>query len=177
MRHDRNRGQALVRRQQGPTPPWPRGCRTNQTGCTNLTTADFADVVRAAQAARAGPPQRKWFTPESSPCGRRTKSRDTRWFVRQPPRDAGRSFNGARFVSRRETGCPHRRPGAALLHPPGGGGVRRRGAVARAVRPDHQRARGPRALAESLAIRTSRRPLRETGLWGAKRELSAIPFP
>jgi hypothetical protein len=61
-----------------------RGCRTNQTGCTNLTTADFADVLRAAQAARAGPPQRKWFTPESSPCGRRTKSRDTRWFVRQP---------------------------------------------------------------------------------------------
>src|ERR1019366_8522993 len=43
------------------------GCRTNQTGCTNLTTANFADLVRAAQVGRAGPPRRKWFTPESSP--------------------------------------------------------------------------------------------------------------
>ena len=65
-----------------------RGCRTNQTGCTNLTTADFADLVRAAQAGRAGPPRRKRFTPESSPCRRCTKSRDTRWFTRQP-RDKG----------------------------------------------------------------------------------------
>jgi hypothetical protein len=30
-----------------------RGCRINQTGCTNLTTADFADLVRGAQAGRA----------------------------------------------------------------------------------------------------------------------------
>ena len=65
-----------------------RGCRTNQTGCTNLTTADFADLVRAAQAGRAGPPRRKRFTPESSPCRRCKKSRDTRWFTRQP-RDEG----------------------------------------------------------------------------------------
>jgi hypothetical protein len=65
-----------------------RGCRTNQTGCTNLTTADFADVVRAAQAGRAGPPRRKRFTPESSPCRRCTKSRDTRWFTRQPLAEA-----------------------------------------------------------------------------------------
>src|ERR1019366_958753 len=50
------------------------GCRTNQTGCTNLTTANFADLVRAAQPGRAGPRRRKWFTPESSPCRKRTKS-------------------------------------------------------------------------------------------------------
>ena len=37
----------------------PRGCRTNHTGCTNLTMVDFADLVREAQARRAGPPRRK----------------------------------------------------------------------------------------------------------------------
>jgi hypothetical protein len=40
-----------------------------------------------------------------------------------------------RFESRGERRCPRRRPEAALLHPPGDGGVRRRAAVARAARP------------------------------------------
>src|ERR1019366_8163218 len=61
------------------------GGRTNQTACTNLTTPVFADLVRAAQAARAGPSRPKWFTPKPSPCGKPTKSRPRRWFVRQPP--------------------------------------------------------------------------------------------
>src|ERR1019366_9719253 len=65
------------------------GCRTNQTACTNLTMAEFADVVRAAQSARAGPSRPKWFTPKPSPCGKPTKSRPRRWFVRQPPPLAG----------------------------------------------------------------------------------------
>ena len=34
-------------------------------------------------------------------------------------------FSRARFASRRESRCPHRRPEAALLHPPGDPGVRR----------------------------------------------------
>jgi hypothetical protein len=68
-----------------------RGCRTNQTGCTNLTTGDFVELVRGAQAGRAGPPRRKWFTPESSPCHRRIKSPATPWFVRQPRTGAERS--------------------------------------------------------------------------------------
>ncbi len=53
-----------------------RGSRTNQTPCTILTTAVFADLVRAAQSARAGPPRLKRLAPESSPCRKRTKSRD-----------------------------------------------------------------------------------------------------
>src|ERR1035437_1519374 len=90
----------LTRGSVGPTAGLVGGCRTNQTGCTNLTTADFADPVRAAQAGRAGPPRRKWFTPESLPCRRRTKSRDTRWFVRQPRRigEAGRRQTGRLVV-------------------------------------------------------------------------------
>ena len=36
------------------------------------------------------------------------------------PRGAGRSISRARFASRRERRCPHRRHEAALLHPPGG---------------------------------------------------------
>jgi hypothetical protein len=71
-------------RRTSPAAPSRRGCRTNQTACTNLTMAVFADLVRAAQAAQAGPSRRKWFTPESSPCRRRTKSRARRWFVRRP---------------------------------------------------------------------------------------------
>src|ERR1035437_7582656 len=35
------------------------------SGKPNLTRAVFADLVRAAQAARHGPPRPKWFTPES----------------------------------------------------------------------------------------------------------------
>ena len=50
-----------------------RGRRTNQTPCTNLTTAVFADLVTAAQSARAGPPRLKRLSPESSPCRKRTK--------------------------------------------------------------------------------------------------------
>jgi hypothetical protein len=69
----------------GETPPFPRGCRTNQTACTNLIRAVFADLVRAPQAGRAGRRRRKGLTPESSPCRKRTRSRDPRWFVRQPP--------------------------------------------------------------------------------------------
>ena len=65
------------------------GCRTNQTACTNLTTPVFADLVRAAQAAREGPSRPKWFTPKPSPCGKPTRSRARRWFVRQPRRFAG----------------------------------------------------------------------------------------
>jgi hypothetical protein len=41
------------------------GCRTNKTRCTHRTTAGLADLVRTAQAARAGPHRPKWFTPES----------------------------------------------------------------------------------------------------------------
>jgi hypothetical protein len=40
--------------------------------------------MRAAQAARAGPSRPKWFTPKPSPCGKPTRSRARRWFVRQP---------------------------------------------------------------------------------------------
>jgi hypothetical protein len=89
----RHPGEALGPAARLAAAPSTRGCRTNQTGCTNLTTADFADLVRAAQAGRAGPPRRKWFTPESAPCRRRTKSRDTRWFVRQPHREPTLSFS------------------------------------------------------------------------------------
>src|ERR1019366_5939109 len=64
------------------------GCRTNQTACTNLTMAAFADLVRAAQSARAGPSRPKRFTPKPSPCGKPTKSRPRRWFVRQPHESA-----------------------------------------------------------------------------------------
>src|ERR1019366_5240292 len=70
-----------VRRASAPV----RGCRTNQTACTNLTMAEFADVVRAAQSARTGPSRPKWFTPKPSPCGKPTKSRPRRWFVRHRP--------------------------------------------------------------------------------------------
>ena len=65
------------------------------------------------------------------------------------PRDGGRSLSRARFASRRESRCPHPRPEAALLHPPGDGGVRRRAAVARAARPSRQ-----------SALRLRRQPLR-----------------
>src|SRR6202035_3928953 len=37
-----------------------------------------------------------------------------RSFVRQPPRDAGRSVSGPRFASRRERTCPGRQPDASL---------------------------------------------------------------
>ena len=47
--------------------------------------AVFADLVRDAQAARAGPSRTKWFNSKPSPCGKPTKSRPRRWFVRQPP--------------------------------------------------------------------------------------------
>ena len=36
------------------------GCRTKQTGCANLTTTDFVDLVRAAHAGRDGSPRPKW---------------------------------------------------------------------------------------------------------------------
>ena len=61
-----------------------RGCRINQTPCTNLTTAIFADLVRGAQPAEAGSPRPKCCAPKSRPCGKRTRSRRRRWFVRQP---------------------------------------------------------------------------------------------
>ena len=73
------------------------GRRTNQTGCTNLTTANFADLVRAAQAGRAGSPRPKWLPPESSPCRRHTKGRETRCFARQPPREARPSSAARRW--------------------------------------------------------------------------------
>jgi hypothetical protein len=47
------------------------------------------------------------------------------------PRAAGRSASRARFASRRESRCPHRRSDTAVLHPPSDGGVGRRAAVAR----------------------------------------------
>jgi hypothetical protein len=49
-----------------------------------------------------------------------------RLFGRGPrfPRVAGRSVSRARFASRQKSRCPYRRPEAALLHPPGDGGVR-----------------------------------------------------
>jgi hypothetical protein len=40
-----------------------RGCRTNQTGCTNDTRAVLADLARTAQAARAGPPRSEMVHP------------------------------------------------------------------------------------------------------------------
>ena len=79
-----SRSRRSDRRPESQTPALPRGCRTNQTACTNLTMAAFADLVRAAQSARAGPSRPKWFTPKPSPCGKPTKSRPRRWFVRQP---------------------------------------------------------------------------------------------
>src|SRR5664279_3467534 len=39
-------------------PALARGCRTNQTGCTNPTTAVLAELVKTAQAPRAGPRDR-----------------------------------------------------------------------------------------------------------------------
>jgi hypothetical protein len=62
-----------------------RGRRTNQAACMNYTTALFADLVRAAQATRAGPPQPKRFTQESGRCSNRTRGRGSCWFVRRPP--------------------------------------------------------------------------------------------
>ena len=92
-----SRSRRSDRRPESQTPALPRGCRTNQTACTNLTMAVFADLVRAAQAARAGPSRTKWFNPKPSPCGKPTKSRPRRWFVRQPPANAATR----RAVSRR----------------------------------------------------------------------------
>ena len=77
--------------------PAPDRCRTNQTACTNLTTAVFGDLVRAPQAARAGPPRLKRLTPESSPCRNRTKSRDSGWFVRQDSLRGKRASRHDRF--------------------------------------------------------------------------------
>jgi hypothetical protein len=71
-------------------------------------------------------------------------TRPCRGLTVRKPRVAGRSFSRARFTSRRERRCRPRRPEAALLHPPGDGGVRRRVAVARAARPKrHSRASRP----------------------------------
>ena len=50
---------------------------------------------------------------------------------------AGRSFSRARFASRGESSWAHQRVDAALLHPPGSGGVRRRVAVLVLARPGH----------------------------------------
>jgi len=61
-----------------------RGCRTNQGRCTNDTTRFSADLVRAAQAAEAGPPRPKCFTADSLPCRDRTRVVPPSWFVRQP---------------------------------------------------------------------------------------------
>jgi hypothetical protein len=60
----------------------------------------FADLVRAAQAAQAGPSRPKWLTPKPSPCSKRTKSRARRWFVRQPPRNPGGERNAESWSSR-----------------------------------------------------------------------------
>ena len=55
--------------------------------------------MRAPQAARAGPPQLKRLTPGSSACRKRTKSRDSGWFVRQPLVKAGVSCGSScRFL-------------------------------------------------------------------------------
>lgn len=84
-----------------------RGCRTNQTGCPNLTTAVLADLVKTAQTAKAGLARPKWFTPKSRRCAKRTEGRRPRWFARQPPSEAGARRTEARalpFVCRSESG-------------------------------------------------------------------------
>ena len=93
-----------------------RGRRTNQTPCTNLTTAVFADLVRAAQAARGGPPRLKRLAPESSPCRKRTKSRDPRWFV-QRPRTGAEAARGlvATAAHQSEVEDPHAPPIRSLI--------------------------------------------------------------
>jgi hypothetical protein len=62
---DHNDGEGAASGARLPAAASRRGCRANQTPCPNLTRAVFADLVRAAQAARHGPPRPKWFTPES----------------------------------------------------------------------------------------------------------------
>ena len=87
------------------------GRRTNQTPCTNLTTAVFADLVRAAQSTRASPPRLKRLAPESSPCRKRARSRDPRWFVRRPPRLGGVAIGHRRCAGlERQQPCRPTRP-------------------------------------------------------------------
>jgi hypothetical protein len=93
--------------------------------------------VTPMQVSRAGARRAPWVSHERAlGVGERRRR------LLRRPRDAGRSISGLGFVSRRERGCPHRRPEAALPHPPSGEGVRRRVAVARVARPDHQRPPG-----------------------------------
>ena len=59
----------------GRAPAFGRGCRTNQSRCTKVTTAFFADVTGAPQAAEPDSPRPKRLPPKSSLCRGCTKSR------------------------------------------------------------------------------------------------------
>jgi hypothetical protein len=85
--HQRRRGLQTL-------PQSLRGRRTNQGGCTKLTTPVFPDLMGARQAAEADPPRPKRLTPESELCRKRTKGRGPRWFVRRPPCRSGRVTAG-----------------------------------------------------------------------------------
>jgi hypothetical protein len=62
------------RRCRRPLLPVIRGCRTNRTGCPNMTRANFADLMGAAQAGERVLRDESGSPPESSPCRKRTKT-------------------------------------------------------------------------------------------------------
>jgi hypothetical protein len=117
------------------------GRRTNQTACMNCTTALFAGLVRAAQAARAGPPQPKRFSQESRRCCNRTRSREPRWLGRRPPCNGAE--NRHRPTHRERSKCGGRRAIHNVKQPAGGAASHRR----------HRRSRPPHVTVGNVGTR------------------------